>query len=291
MQKLNKKKVVSPAEWLVFGCVIIGALVNFYALRALALESRLLRVYFLDVGQGDAIFIQAPNGNQVLIDGGPGSQVIQELSRGMPFQDHSIDLVVLTHPHADHVDGLIEALKRYDVGQILENYYQYDSADYAEWNKLKSEAQVTQARAGQVIDLGMDVKILILYPDEQSANQNIKNPNNASVVIKLIYGNESLLLTGDIEAPVEQKLLDQQANLDSDFLKVGHHGSKTSTTDAFLRAVTPIIAFIEVGAENRYGHPHPTILQRLENFGIKYYRTDVDGTKELILDGQNYFVK
>lgn len=285
------RRTVSKTWWLIFILIAAAAAVSFFAVRAAALEDNLLRVYFLDVGQGDAIFVQAPNGNQVLIDGGPDALVAQQLSKVMPFYDHSIDLMVLTHPHADHINGLLEVLRRYDVSQVLENYYPYQTPEYVEWNKLKTEAQISQAQAGQVIDLGLGVRIFVIYPDQINAGQPKNNPNDASVVLKLVYGENSLLLSGDIEAPLEKKLVLTGADLDSDFLKVAHHGSKTSTTQEFLEVVTPEAAFIEVGAKNRYGHPSPAVLQRLENLGVKYYRTDIDGTKELILDGQNYFIK
>lgn len=282
---------ITKTGWITFALVAAALVLSFIALEAVAVEDSFLRIYFLDVGQGDAIFIQAPGGNQVLIDGGPDSRVVQELSKIMPFYDRSIDLVILTHPHADHVDGLIEVLKRYEVGQILENHYPFDSPDYREWDELKTEAQVAQAVAGQVVDLGLGIKMFVIYPDQTNVGRPKNNPNDASVVLKLVYGRNSLLLSGDIEAPLERKLVLTDADLDSDFLKVAHHGSKTSTTEEFLEAVTPEAAFIEVGTDNRYGHPHRIVLDRLEKLGIKYYRTDINGTIKLILDGQNYFVE
>ena len=288
---MTSSRIIPKLGWLLFILIAAAAAVSFFAVRAAALEDNLLRVYFLDVGQGDAIFVQAPNGNQVLIDGGPDTLVARQLSKIMPFYDHSIDLVVLSHPHADHINGLLEVLRRYDVSQVLENYYPYDTPEYAEWNKLKTEAQISQAQAGQVIDLGAGVRIFVIYPDQINAGQSKNNPNDASVVLKLVYGENSLLLSGDIEAPLEKKLVLIGADLDSDFLKIAHHGSKTSTTQEFLEAVTPKAAFIEVGAKNRYGHPHPKVLERLESLNIKYYRTDIDGTIELLLDGRNYLIK
>lgn len=288
---ISEQKNVSKIELYILGLVLISAVLSFMAVGASAIGDSSLRVYFLDVGQGDAIFIQNANGNQVLIDGGPDNKVIQELSKIMPFNDRSIDLVILTHPHADHVNGLIEVLRRYDISQILENYYAYNTPEYGEWNKLKSEAVVTQASVGQTIDLGLGAKIKILYPfPENSGQQPVNNPNNASVVAKLIFGNESVLLVGDAELPVEKKMIAMGEDLDSDFLKAGHHGSKTSTSEELLKAVTPKAVFIEVGAKNTYGHPSPEVLNRLDNFGIKYYRTDIDGTVKLILNGRDYSI-
>lgn len=267
--------------------LLILASLTFYFLRF----DKFLHVYFLDIGQGDAIFIQAPNGNQVLIDGGPDNTVIQRLGRVMPFYDRLIDMIVLTHPHADHVDGLIEVLKRYKISVIAENFYDYRTAEYEEWNKAKLAARVAEVHFGQTIDLGGGVTLETVYPLRNDGNTSIKNPNNASVVLKLKYGRESVLLTGDIEAPVEQDILNKRENISADFLKVGHHGSKTSTTELFLKAVNPLVAFISVGAKNKYGHPHQVVLNRLEKLGVKYYRTDINHSSDLILDGKKYLIK
>lgn len=240
------------------------------------------------------MFIQAPNGNQVLIDGGPDASVLQELGKIMPYYDHSIDMLVLTHPHADHVDGLIEVLKKYKVSKIIENNINFKSADYDEWNKLTSGMDITEAKAGQEANLGDGITLNILYPYQSGSGNVVITSKNSSkvhdymVVSRLDYGTESVVFTGDMEAKVEDKLIHDGAKLSAQFLKVGHHGSTTSTSDEFLNAVKPEVAFIEVGANNVYKFPNPTIVQRLENHGIKYYRTDIDGTVELSLDGQNY---
>ncbi len=290
---LPQHRILSKTEWAVFVFLAASVILSFAALRAEAGNDGLLHVYFLDVGQGDAEFIQAPNGNQILIDGGPDNKVIQELAKVMPFYDRSIDLVILTHPHADHLNGLLEVLKRYDVGKIIENNINYNSAEYAEWNKAKLQSGIVQAEKGQIIDLGDDIKLKIIYPKTSGSSgaQTVKNPHDYAIVSKLDYGQESVLFTADAEAKVENKLVNEGASLDSQFLKVGHHGSKTSSSAAFLRAVKPELAFIEVGVKNRYGLPHPSIIERLENSGIKYYRTDINGTIDLMLDGKNYIVK
>lgn len=289
--ELKTNRRTSKLEWLVLIVLVSAAVLSFFAVQTSAQSDGLAHIYFLDVGQGDSEFIQAPNGNQVLIDGGPDNKVIQELGRIMPFYDHSIDLVVLTHPHADHVNGLIEVLKRYHVGQIIENSVPYGTAEYAEWNRIKPEAPVLEARTGQIVDLGDGIKLTVLYPYQPGANgQEVKNVHDFMVVSRLDYGDEGVLFMGDAEAVIEHRLVLDKANLAARFLKVGHHGSKTSTTEEFLRTVSPSFAFIEVGAKNRYGHPHPSTIQKLLSHDIKYYRTDIDGTKELILDGQSYVI-
>lgn len=261
---------------------------SFSTYSAASNKDGLLKVYFFDVGQGDAIFIETPNGNQVLIDGGPDSKVLQELAEVMPFYDRDIDLMVLTHPHADHVAGLINVLERYDVKNIVQAKENYNSPVVPAWlDAVKNEkSKETEAVAGKVIDLGNDVLLKIIYPKVSLEGQTVKNPNNSSVVMMLDYKDTEILLVGDIEAKVEKEL--SHADLEADILKIGHHGSKTSTTVNFLKNVNPVAAFIQVGEKNTYHHPSPEVIQRLENFGIKYYRTDLDGHVKVISDGQSF---
>lgn len=282
-------KKLSNFEWFIFLIIAGAAVLSFWALPTVAGSDGLLRIYFLDVGQGDAELIDF-DGRQVLIDGGPDGKILQELGKVMPFYDHSIDLVILTHPHSDHLAGLIEVLKKYEIGQIIENYTPYNTAGYAEWNKEKTSVPVAQAKAGQIVDLGNGAAISILYPVDPSADDEVslKNPHDGMVVLRMDYGTNGVLFMGDAEAKTEYKLFGSSASVSAQFLKVGHHGSKTSTTEDFLKVVNPMLAFLEVGGKNKYGHPHQAVLERLENHGIKYYRTDIGGTVELILDGQNY---
>lgn len=252
-----------------------------------------LHVYFLDIGQGDAMLLVTPRGHQVLIDGGPDDTVLRRLGEVMPFYDKSLDLVVATHEDADHIAGLVSVLDKYQVGQIWETGMACATATCRGWQDRedKEGASITYAKRGQEIDLEDGVKLILLYPFNDERGQVFKKRNDGAIVLKLIYGSQSVLFTADVEKNVEAKLITTGMDLKADFLKVGHHGSKTSTTENFLKAVSPQVAFIEVGARNRYGHPTEQVLSRLENYGIKYYRTDTDGTKELILDGKNYLIK
>ena len=254
-------------------------------------KNGLLKIYFFDIGQGDAIFIETPNGNQVLIDGGPDNKVLQELAQVMPFYDREIDVVVLTHPHADHVAGLIEVLERYEVKNIVQAKEDYNSPVVPVWqDAVKNEkANEIEAIAGKTIELGNDVVLKIIYPKESLEGQTVKNPNNSSVVMMLDYKNTEIFLVGDIEAKAEKELLND--DIDADILKVGHHGSKTSTTVNFLEKISPQVAFIQVGAKNRYSHPSLEVTQRLEGFGIRYHRTDLDGHREVLTDGETFQVK
>ena len=252
----------------------------------------LLKIHFFDIGQGDSIFIETPSGQQVLIDGGPGSKVLSKLGEVIPFYDKDIDLVVLTHPHFDHYAGLIEVLNRYNVVNVLEANEEDKSAGFNTWREaVKNEsANEIEAVAGRTIDLGDDAKLTVLYPTESIEGQSFKNPNDSSVVMMLKYKDLEIILTGDIEQKGERRMLLENINVDADVLKVAHHGSKTSTTEEFLSAVSPQVAVIQVGAKNRYGHPTPEVLNRLENFGIKYYRNDTNGDIKLVSNGIDFAI-
>ncbi|MBI2068919.1 MAG: MBL fold metallo-hydrolase [Candidatus Yanofskybacteria bacterium] len=249
----------------------------------------LLKIYFFDIGQGDAIFIEAPNGNQVLIDGGPDNRVLSELAKAMPFYDRDIDVVVATHPHADHIFGLIEVLDRFEVANIIEAKDRYVSPVFDQWQEKvgKEGARETEALAGKVVDLGNNVFLRILYPFKSYDGTVLKKPHEANVVVMLEYKELEVLLTGDMEMPVERQLLLDGGDISADVLKVGHHGSKTSSSDSFLSSVNPEIAVIQVG-KNSYGHPTQEVLSRLEKSGRKYYRTNLDGTIKISSDGESF---
>ncbi len=255
-----------------------------------------LHVSFLDVGQGDAILIQTPDHQNILIDGGPDPQKISlEISKRLPFWDRTIDLMISTQPQADHITGLVEVLQRYKVKQVLEPGVPYDSSVYNEWLKLVEEGQIKHniARAGQEIDLGKGIKIEVLNPPAKLFQGTSHDIDNNGVVIKLTWGEVSFLFTADIREEAEFELIRQRANLESTVLKVAHHGSKTSTSPQFLAVVNPEIAVISVGADNLFGHPSPEVVERSEERlgGDKVYRTDTDGTIEFITDGEKLWVE
>ena len=250
----------------------------------------LLKVYFFDIGQGDSIFIEAPNGNQVLVDGGPDGKVLEKLGEVMPFYDKDIDMVILSHPHTDHFVGLIDVLARYEVKNIIEAKEENNSPQFKLWQQAVEYegANNIEAIAGYTIDLGNDVFLKILHPFVSVAGTKPSNPHDDVVVAMLQYGSTRILLTGDMEAKVEDKLILSGSDIDADVLKVGHHGSNTSSKDNFIKVVTPQLAVIQVGAKNKYGLPSPEVLKRLEGFGIKYYRNDLDGDIKLTSDGQSF---
>lgn len=248
-----------------------------------------LMVDFLDVGQGDSFFIETPGMQHILIDGGPDSSVLKKLAEIMPFWDKEIDLVILTHPDSDHLTGLIDVLQKYKVDNIVWTGIQRSGDTYQEWLKLlaqqqKNGAKIMIAESDEEIKAG-DVSIDILHPSSSLQGQFFKEANDTCVVSRLLYGKNSFLFAADITSNVEQELADDKSDLQSDVLKVAHHGSKYSTSDIFLSAVKPKIAVISVGAKNTYGFPTPEVLQRLQKFGIKVFRTDEDGDVKMITDG------
>jgi len=270
-------------------------------------KENLLKVDFLSVGQGDSEFITTPEGYQILIDGGPNSNVMEKLGQRMPFFDKTIDVVVLTHPEKDHLAGLLDVLQKYKV-----DYFIWTGAfkDTAESKKLAvllnnissskssflaslsgdNPTKIVTVFAGTKIKAG-NVEIDILSPLENWAGKDPgKAMNDTSVVGKLVYGNNSFLFVGDISSIFEKKLVDSGENLNANVLKVAHHGSKYSTSDLFLEKVKPSLAVVEVG-KNSYGHPTPETLQRLEKFGIKTFNTHTDGDITMLSDGNKIYLK
>ena len=238
-----------------------------------------LEVYFFDVGQGDAIFIETPSGNQVLIDGGPDKSVVSSLSRVMPFYDRSIDIVILTHPHSDHFAGLIDVFKRYEVDLFIENGFTDSSPVYQELEYIMGDADVKRkiARAGERILLDQNLWLDIISPADSPSLVSHENPNEATVVGRLVYSETAFLFTGDMEKTEEVRLASSNFELESNILKVAHHGSKNSSTLLFLEKVAPSIAVVSSG-KNRYGHPHQEALDRLASVGAKILRTDEQST-------------
>jgi competence protein ComEC len=280
--------------------VVLGILFGLNILAWLAVydlnKPQLVEVIFFDVGQGEAIFIETPSRHQILIDGGPGSLILEKLAESLPFWDRTIDLIILTHPEHDHLAGLIEVLKRYKVENILWTGVLKDTAEYKEWQRLIREerAETVIAKAGQKIILSnseLNIFIDVLYPLEDLEGQEPKNSNNTSIVAKLIFGENSFLFTGDAYKSVEEELVDKKTDLASDVLKVGHHGSKTSSSEEFIKKVSPEIAVISAGKDNLYQHPHQETLDTLEKYGIKILRTDKDGDIQILCDSQSLKLK
>lgn len=250
-----------------------------------------LRVYFFDVGQGDSIYIRTPDGEDILIDGGPDATVLYELGRVMPFYDFNIDTVILTHPHRDHLAGLLDVFEKYKVETIYHSGASYDSALYEKWlGRASDEGVIKIITEYSKIDLGSGIFFEFLFPSSKNhVSRYSAEVNNTSIVARLIYGESEFLLMGDAEREVEKLLLDSGLDLQADVLKLGHHGSESSSTENFLREVSPKFAIISSGIDNSYGHPHRVIVERLKRLGIDIFRTDKTGTICLESSGGNVF--
>ena len=287
-----------------FGRIAIWLLVPAAFVASLAWSQALtnddrLHVMFFDVGQGDAIFIETPGGRQVVVDGGSDPLLMTRLlGERMRFNDRHIDIVAATHPNSDHIGGLAQVLERYDVGAVLERRIEYESAAYQAWSRavnaeMAQGARVIDASAGQVIALDADVRIEVLGPPPILLGGTESDADNASLVLRLVYGEVSILLTGDIFSEAERALLASGTALDSDVLKVPHHGSDSSSTRDFLSAVSPAAAVISVGEGNSYGHPHANVVERLREHVADgmMFQTAERGTVEFISDGETLWVR
>lgn len=252
-----------------------------------------LHVSFLDVGQGDAILIQHGH-QQVLVDGGPSPQAINlELGRRMPFWDRTIEMVISTHPDSDHLAGLLEVLRCYHIEQVMVSGMTADSSLYEAWTELLDDKKINtlQAQTGQRISLGDGLEIAVLNPVVPF--RFAEDTDDNGIVLQVMAGSVSFLLTADISAAGEFVLTDRREDLRCTVLKVAHHGSAYSTTSQFLAVVQPQIAVISVGQDNSYGHPAPETLDRLnDTVSDEYiYRTDEMGTIEFITDGERLWVR
>ncbi len=238
-----------------------------------------IEVSFFDVGQGDSIFLKSKDGADILIDGGPNNKVISLLARSLPFYDRSIDVVLLTHPHSDHVTGLIDVLKQYHVGMVLESGADYNTPEAKEFERIIKEKNIKRVVIDRPASLSFSDGALlkILLPGESFENKILKNVHDSMVVSELDYENKKILFMGDAEKKLEQKLISEDKIGNTDILKIGHHGSKTSSTQNFIDVVRPKYAIISVG-RNKFGHPNQEVLSRLLNFGVKTFRTDMSGT-------------
>jgi len=277
--------------WRLLGVLAFLAIVAWLALRQLP-DDR-LHVYFLDVGQGDAILVLTPDGRQILIDGGPNpTALLSELSAVLPFWDRSLDLVVLTHPDGDHLTGLLAVLDRYQVGRVLDTL-QTDAAPLAAaWRERLAKGHIprTIGQRGMRIPLD-DVMLTVLHPSSKPLTGTASDENNNSIVLRIDYGPTSLLLTGDAESEAEADMIKAGLPLQADLLKIAHHGSNGSTSAPFLMAVAPRAAVIPVGADNTFGHPAREVLRHLTDARAEILRTDTNGRIEAVSDGRKLSVK
>lgn len=249
-----------------------------------------LRLIFCDVGQGDGILIITPGGKQILVDGGPGKKISECLSSKMPFWDRNIELMIPTHPQQDHIEGQIDVFEKYHVGQVLYTGVENKAQFFEQWkNDLKKEGSgVITAKRGDRIDAG-NVSLEILWPSaEVEEDWKQKEPadlNQSSIVLRLSWGSFCAYFTGDITREILDGLVDKQCQV----FKVAHHGSKTGTDEEIIAKIAPKIAVIQVGKNNRYGHPTQEVLDLLTERGVKILRNDLLGNVEIDIDGKTFW--
>jgi len=253
-----------------------------------------LHIYFLDIGQGDAILLRTPGGRTILVDGGPDPLLLtSRLGQVLPFWQRRIDLVVATHADQDHIAGLVPVIEHYEVGHAMESPVMGGGALSTRWRQVLTSTgtDLILCHRGMEVRLGQGLAIRFLHPSTGASSTADTDDNRNSVVIQVIAGRCHVLLTADIDAVAEQELLAAGEPLKATLLKVAHHGSRFSSSVPFLRAVDPQLAVISVGEDNTFGHPSRGALERLEAIDCKVLRTDLQGTVELITDGQTCWVK
>jgi len=292
-----------------FLLAILGLVAATLWLAILAVpNSNNLKIIACDVGQGDAILLTQKN-TQILIDGGRGASVTHCLSSHIPFWDRNIELVVLSHPQADHYEGLIEVFRSYNVEAFLGSELDNSSQGYQVLlsEMAVSQPQIITSEKGKQISIGL-IYLDILHPDTDFIKQNSvsantvssgrvlgirstdRDLNDFSVVVKVSFKDFDALFTGDIGPAVSSHIINNHHPDDVEYIKVPHHGSKNGLTEQFLRNFTPEIAVISVG-KNQWGHPHEEVIRLLNDQGVKILRTDLDGEVAVETDGQKWWIK
>ncbi len=259
-------------------------------------KTKHLKIIFLDVGQGDAIFIEAPNGNKILVDGGPTAAVVRELSKFLPFYDKKINLLLSSHSDSDHIGGSPEIFKRFEIEKYATSAKNDSAILYIELEKLNEVEKSDRFSVGSgdriILDEKRNIYLDILWPIDPNSDED---NNDASVVLKLVFNNKSFLLTGDASTKSETEiinyLLDNNFDFKTTVLKVGHHGSKTSTSEEFLNKVSPEYAVISVGEDNKFNHPSPEIISLLSTKKIKILETSIFGSIIFTTDGENLWIE
>ncbi len=282
----RKKKIILTIVALLF---LLGLLGRSYFLTQ---KSGELLVSFIDCGQADCIFIRATQGQQIIIDFGD-NKGLRDLDKRINWWNKNIDLVIITHPHDDHIAGLSNLIKKYKVKNIMYTGIIDQAPMYTELLELIAQKKIPLLipQKNQHISLGNNCQLNILYPFDNLNNKEIANLNNSSIVSRLDCLNSTFLFTGDIESEVENEILEKDINIKSDVLKIAHHGSITSSQEEFLEKVAPQIAIIMVGENNKFNHPSLRVLKRLERLKTKIFRNDLDGTIDILNQGQGLKIK
>ena len=249
------------------------------------------RLIACDVGQGDGMLLVSPGGKQVVVDGGPGTKIVDCLSANMPFWDRSVELVVATHAQKDHMEGLLEVLARYKVEMVAETKVASETDLYRAWREAvgKEKAKVYVAKKGDRVKVDQ-LTFDVLWPGAQELSQWQASPpsdlNESAIVLRVSYGGFCAYLTADIPKETLQGLIDRQCQV----LKISHHGSKTGTNQQILDSVNPVVAIIQVG-KNSYGHPTEEVIDLLTSNAVKILRNDTNGIIEITSDGKSFKAK
>lgn len=269
---------------IVFSIVLLGVILHEDRKGVLTFE-------VLNIGQGDALWIESPTGVQVIVDGGPDNTLMKEIPKVMPWYDRHIDMIVVTNPDKDHYEGFISLLKKYKVDAVLEPGTTSKTETYALLEKEISDKKIEKvvARRGQVIDLGGGAYLQVIFPDRDISGLS---SNDGSLVMKLVYGETSVMLQGDSTVKIEDYLLTLgTTTLKSTILKAGHHGSRTSSVSEYVSAVAPKWIVISSGLRNDYGHPHKETLETMQKLGIPTYDTCNNGRLVFESDGKSFAFK
>jgi competence protein ComEC len=264
------------------GGLIMGLIISVYLISQLPFGN--FQFFFLDIGQGDAMYMRTPDDYHIIIDSGPNGKIIEELAEVLPLYNRTIDLIAISHPHADHINGFVEVLKRYEVKKILlvgtpsYNPYYVKLLELAE----NFEIPFLIATADKDFKVGEYVYLDIVWPIEPMAGKEFENKNNASLSMRVITNNKTFLLTGDAEVEEEKEIIESGFDLTADIFKSGHHGSRTASTAEFLDAVNPETVVIQSGEGNDFGHPHKETLKKYLERGMKVSRNDLSGRIDFI---------
>ncbi len=243
------------------------------------------QIHFIDVGQGDAILVTTPD-KILLVDAGLRASGVTEYLQDLEIE--TIDIVIGTHPHADHIGGLIEVFHSFTVGKVIDPGVSHTTVTYSDYMAAIENYNIPlkEGRKGMKWELSKGARLKLLHP----VNPSSSHLNNASIVARVTLGEVVLLLTGDAEKEAEAQMLNDADLLPAHILKVGHHGSWTSSTTEFLEAVQPEVSVIMCGEDNPYGHPHDVVMDRLNATGTDIYRTDIHGHIIIETDGTEYTI-
>lgn len=286
-----RKILIIYKEKLIFGTVLVFVSLNVLVWSSVFnnLKKPNIEIYFFDVGQGDSHLIETKDGTQILIDGGPPNKILHNLSQVLDFNDRHIDAIVVSHPHADHISGLIEVLKNFEVDYVFESGVNYFTPEAEEFRKLVLEKEKNGLLKKIIVDRPLQLSFFegtllrLMYPDKSFEGKTLKQVHDSMVVAEFSYKNKKVLFAGDTEKDIEEYLIRNGRIADIDILKVGHQGSKTSSSQKLLNIAKPEYSVVPVG-KNKYGHPTEDVLLRLASIGSKIFRTDRDGTIKFEID-------